>query len=285
MSRFVPNTPPDTTDLPRLVELFAGGRAAVLTGAGCSTASGIPDYRGPVTDKRERSPILYQEFVKNEEARRRYWARSAVGWPRLRRAEPNDGHRALAILEAVGALSGLITQNVDGLHQAAGSREVVELHGRLALARCLTCGARSCRDALQEWLLGKNPGWGECCHAAEMAPDGDVEIPEIPADFRVPACPSCQGVLKPDVVFFGENVARGVVDEAWGILDAADFLLVVGSSLTVFSGYRFVRGAKQRGMPVALVNIGPTRGDGDADLKVQAPCCQVLTELAEHLSL
>jgi NAD+-dependent protein deacetylase sirtuin 4 len=279
MSRFVPKTRFDLNLLPRLRAMLQGRRVAVLTGAGCSTASGIPDYRGPVTGKKERTPIMYQEFVTSAEARRRYWARSALGWPRLRAARPNPAHFALAELEEGGLLTGLITQNVDGLHKAAGSQQLVELHGALARVRCLDCGARTCRDAVQEWLLTHNPGWRSACDSAEVAPDGDMEIPEIPDTFRVPTCSACPGSLKPDVVFFGENVAKDVVDRAWRVVDEADVLLVVGSSLTVYSGFRFVVRAKERDIPVALVNVGPTRADDVADLKIEAPCCEVLTRL------
>lgn len=282
MSRFVPRGPFDLSLLPRLRAMMAGKRVAVLTGAGCSTASGIPDYRGPMTGNKERSPIMYQEFVRSAEARRRYWARSAVGWPRLRCARPNAAHTALARLEGRGRLTGIITQNVDGLHGAAGSEQLVELHGALARVRCLDCGAHTGRDTVQRWLLTHNPGWKGACDDVAIAPDGDMEIPEIPAAFRVPTCSACQGVLKPDVVFFGENVARQVVDQAWRLVDAADMLLVVGSSLTVYSGFRFVRGANERGLPVVLVNVGPTRADDVADLKVEAPCCEVLTRLLEE---
>lgn len=279
MSRFVPRGVFDLGLLPRLREMMEGKRLALLTGAGCSTASGIPDYRGPVTGKTERTPIMYQEFVKSAEARRRYWARSAVGWPRLRGAEPNRGHFALAELEARGQVTGLITQNVDGLHGAAGSENLVELHGTLARVRCLNCHAYSCREALQEWLLTKNPEWQTVCCDGEVAPDGDMKTAEIPQDFKVPTCSLCQGILKPDVVFFGENVARDVVERAWRCVEEADLLLVAGSSLTVFSGLRFVRGARKRNIPVALINIGPTRADELADLKIEAPCCDVLTRL------
>lgn len=285
MERFVPEGSCDPGDLDRLAEMMAKGKTAVLTGAGCSTASGIPDYRGPQTGQKKRSPILYQEFVRNPEARRRYWARSTVGWPHLRAARPNAGHLALAKLEGQGALTGLITQNVDGLHGEAGSKSLVELHGRLAWNRCLSCGKRTCRDATQEWLLTQNPGWGESCRNLEMAPDGDMEIPEVPADFRIPDCLDCGGIVKPDVVFFGENVAREVVDAAWRCLEESKLLLVVGSSLTVYSGFRFVVGAKKWGIPVAVVNIGPTRADPVVDLKLEGQCSEVLTELLERVSV
>jgi NAD+-dependent protein deacetylase sirtuin 4 len=279
MTNFVPQVTPDLRELPRLQELMATRRTAVLTGAGCSTASGIPDYRGPVTGKKKRSPILYQEFVKSEEARRRYWARSAVGWPAIRHAHPNDGHRALKTLEHQGGLSGVITQNVDGLHSRAGSQQLVELHGALSRVICLDCRELTSRDAIQAQLIEENPSWNRVCARDRMAPDGDIEIPHIPDDFRVPHC-ICGGLLKPDVVFFGENVAKSVLAEAWKVLEDADLLLVVGSSLTVYSGFRFVRAAKERGLPVALINIGPTRADDLVDLKVEAPCCEALGRLA-----
>jgi NAD-dependent SIR2 family protein deacetylase len=247
--------------------LLARGPAAVLTGAGCSTESGIPDYRGEGTRRRARNPVQHRAFLHEAEARQRYWARSTVGWPRFAAAVPNPAHHALAALEAQGCLTGIITQNVDGLHRAAGSRQVVELHGALANVRCLACGTRETRRALQVRLEQDNPGF--LTRDDVMLADGDAELPEAAtAGFRVPACLSCRGTLKPDVVFFGDSVPRDVVDAARGLLERAASLMVVGSSLAVYSGLRFVRWAHARGCPVAIVNLGPTRGDPLATLLV-----------------
>ena len=283
MSRFVPSIPSDPSRLDELVELVRHKRLAVLTGAGCSTASGIPDYRGPETSKKKRSPILYSEFVRDEAARRRYWARSAIGWPVIRHAQPNDAHHALARLERAGHLTGVITQNVDGLHRQAGSRDVLELHGRLADVICLDCRTVVSRDEVQTTITTNNPGW-IADHIGELAPDGDVELPDtVPDDFHLPCCHRCGGILKPHVVFFGENVAKPVVSRAWEIVHSADALLVVGSSLTVYSGYRFVRGAYQQKIPVAIVNLGKTRGDDHACLLVASRVGQALRHLAQSL--
>jgi NAD-dependent SIR2 family protein deacetylase len=265
-----------------LAELFERLRIAVLTGAGCSTESGIPDYRGQATRTRARTPLQHASFVADVEVRRRYWARSMLGWPRFSAAQPNPAHHALARLERAGRLSGVITQNVDGLHQRAGSRHVVELHGALADVRCLDCDRVEGRDQLQRRLLALNPGFDE--RRAELAPDGDAELPlEVVRDFRIAACLACQGTLKPDVVFFGGSVPKPRVDAAWACLTAADALLVVGSSLAVYSGFRFVRGAAQRGMPIAIVNLGVSRGDEFSALKLESRAGELLPELAELL--
>jgi NAD-dependent protein deacetylase/lipoamidase sirtuin 4 len=274
-----------------LIALMRGRRVVALTGAGCSTASGIPDYRGP--GAKPRRPMQYREFIGSAAARVRYWARATAGWPRLAAALPNEAHRAIAAMEAAGALRGVITQNVDGLHQAAGSRRVVELHGALARVRCLGCGVIAARADVHARLLAAN-GWrgvgGEVapapCHGGrfEAAPDGDMELgAEQIAGFQVPACDACGGAWKPDVVFFGENVPRAVVDDAWALFDEAEVLLVAGSSLTVWSGYRFVRRAAERGVPVAIVNLGPTRGDGEAAAKLDGALGDVLPRLAAAL--
>ena len=281
-SRFVPSVVSDLSDLDELIAMMRGRNIAVLTGAGCSTASGIPDYRGPQTSKKERSPMMYNDFVRSEANRRRYWARSAVGWPHIRKARPNDAHRALAELERRGHLTGVITQNVDRLHSQAGSQEVIELHGALAEVICLDCRGVVCRDEVQGRIESDNPGWTEQCGA--LAPDGDVELPDqIPADFQIPGCTKCGGILKPKVVFFGENVAKPIVDRAWKTVGDADFLLVIGSSLTVFSGYRFVRGADREGKPVAIINLGKTRGDEHACLRVPAHVEKALGAICQRL--
>jgi NAD-dependent SIR2 family protein deacetylase len=226
---------------------------------------------------------LYADFVRDPAARKRYWARSMIGWPRFSDARPNAAHRALASLETTGIVHGIVTQNVDALHCRAGSARVVELHGSLWHVRCLGCGERVARDELQARLIDLNPNFD--ASAAVMAPDGDAELPDDQvAAFCVPSCLSCDGVLKPDVVLFGENVPRAIVDRAWQLVEAAELLLVVGSSLAVFSGFRFVRGAAQRKLPVAIVNLGPTRGDMLATHRVSAPAGQVLPELARRLS-
>ncbi|MBS2032349.1 MAG: NAD-dependent protein deacetylase [Deltaproteobacteria bacterium] len=276
------SAPLSTVDVAPLAELLRGKRTLVLTGAGCSTESGIPDYRGPETRKRARNPIQHREFVTSAAARQRYWARSALGWPRFAEARPNDGHRALAQLQSMGSVSALLTQNVDRLHQAAGSTGVVELHGALHEARCLQCGAVEPRSELQGRILDANPNFDR--QPVELAPDGDAELSrDAIASFVVPACLACGGVLKPDVVFFGDSVPREKVEHSFALLDASEALLVVGSSLAVFSGYRFVLRATERGMPIALVNLGESRGDAHANLRLDARAGEVLPELARAL--
>lgn len=266
-----------------LAALLRGRRVVALTGAGLSTESGIPDYRGPETRRRARNPVQFARYVGDPAARRRYWARAALGWARFSGALPNDGHRALAALEGAGALRGVITQNVDRLHHAAGSRRVVELHGALAEVRCLECGHVEARDAVQARLLADNPGLRD--RDAELAPDGDTEFEsEAIRSLRVPTCARCEGTLKPNVVFFGENVPKSTVDEAFALFDEAEVLLVAGSSLAVFSGFRFVRHAEKRGMPVALVNLGETRGDPYAAVRVEASTGHVLPALVRALA-
>jgi NAD-dependent deacetylase sirtuin 4 len=269
---------PRAEPLENLLALLAGRRFAVLSGAGCSTDSGIPDYRGPQGSLRRRRPIEYQEFLRSEAARRRYWARSTLGFRTLSAARPNIAHHALAGLERAGRITGLITQNVDGLHGAAGSRRLVELHGSIHFVRCLSCGDRSERAALQETLRAQNPTFESAL--GEVAPDGDAEIEaRLYEGFVIPACARCGGLLKPDVVFFGENVTRGVVDAAWQTLADAEALLVVGSSLALYSGLRFPRGAAERGLPIAIVNLGPTRGDELAAVRLNAAVGPVLQAL------
>jgi NAD+-dependent protein deacetylase sirtuin 4 len=271
----------DRPVIDRLRALLYGKRVVALTGAGLSTESGIPDYRSPETLARGpvRRPIHGPEFVRSGALRKRYWARSALGWERMRLAAPNAGHRAIATLEHRGVISHVVTQNVDRLHHKAGSRRVTELHGALAEVVCLSCGALEDRDVLQARLLALNPGWDSL--AGSVAPDGDVDLPADVVDpFVVPPCARCGGTLKPRVVFFGENVARPVVDEAFAAVDAAEALLVVGSSLAVFSGYRFLRRAVERGIPVAIVNRGPVRGEEHAAVKVDASAGATLHALS-----
>jgi NAD-dependent SIR2 family protein deacetylase len=271
--------------VPALADLLAAGGALVLSGAGLSTDSGIPDYRGATGSLRRHTPMTWQTFTRDPRGRHRYWARSFVGWRQIGEARPNAGHRAVAALQAAGAVGGVVTQNVDGLHQAAGARDVVELHGGLDRTVCLGCGDVADRAALDVRLRAANPGFRPEA-TEEVNPDGDVELPEEALDgFVMVDCLACGGgPLKPDVVFFGETVPRDRVDHCFGLVDQAGSLLVLGSSLTVMSGYRFVIHAAKRGIPVAIVNSGPTRGDAKADLKVDAPLGAVLPELARRVA-
>lgn len=270
--------------LAELARLASRGGLVVLTGAGCSTESGIPDYRGPETARRARNPIQYRGFVGDPDGRRRYWSRSYLGWPRIRDAEPNRAHLALAALERRGLVPHLITQNVDRLHQKAGTREVTELHGALAEVRCLQCQARVDRERLQGELSALNPRANAI--GGEAAPDGDADLLDgAGADFRVPDCLSCGGVLKPDVVFFGEAVPAPRVERAREAIDAARALLVVGSSLAVYSGLRFVKQARARGIPTALVNLGPpARGLELFDLVIDAAAGPTLAAVASAIA-
>lgn len=262
-------------------------RLVVLTGAGCSTRSGIPDYRSPGGAWTRHKPIYYSAFVRSAEVRRFYWARSYRGWPRFDRARPNAAHRALAELEAHGRVHQLITQNVDDLHQEAGSRAVVQLHGRNRVVVCLDCGGELPREEMQERLRQQNAEWLAAARwddlhpdDADFAPDGDADVAShVVGGFQVPECHRCGGVLKPAVVFFGESVPKEKVDYAMSRVDEADALLVVGSSLTVWSGFRFARRAHDRGIPIAIVNIGPTRADDLAAVKVEAECGEVLADV------
>jgi NAD-dependent SIR2 family protein deacetylase len=246
-------------------------RLFVLTGAGCSTNSGIPDYRDIDGKWKRQPPVTYQAFMTEEATRQRYWARSLIGWQRFGRARPNAAHRALARLEAMGRSELVLTQNVDRLHQAAGNDRVIDLHGRLDLVRCMGCGRKTARDELQDQLTRLNPGWLSL--DAADAPDGDAGLDAVDFSvFTVPACQACDGVLKPDVVFFGENVPRSFVDAAAGHLGQADGMLIVGSSLMVYSGFRFVQMASHAGIPIAAVNLGRTRADEMLVLKVEESC-------------
>ncbi len=250
------------------------GRVVVLTGAGLSTDSGIPDYRGPGAPTPR--PMTFQEFLATPESRRRYWARAHVGWSRMGRAEPNEGHQALARLEAAGRVHFLITQNVDGLHERAGHQRMVALHGRISEVVCLDCDGRTHRTRMQRLLEEANPGWLQQHALAGDRPDGDADLGDS-STFVVPGCDACGGRLKPHVVFFGENVPKHRVERCYTELDAADALLVAGSSLTVMSGLRFVRYAAKAGLPVVVLNRGLTRGDPLATVKIEAGCSEWLS--------
>ena len=250
-------------------------RLFVLTGAGCSTDSGIPDYRDSAGEWKRRPPIRYQEFVGNEHARKRYWARSLAGFRRMRLARPNDAHHALATLERRGRIVQLVTQNVDGLHHAAGSENVIDLHGRIDTVRCLGCGQRTSRDELQRELERRNPAFATL--DAVEAPDGDADLEGVAFEtFDVPSCHACGGLLKPDVVFFGENVPAERVQRAMAPITSSDAMLVVGSSLMIYSGYRFVTAAADAGKPIAAINLGRTRADDLLALKVEDRCSDAL---------
>ncbi len=253
-------------------------RLFVLTGAGCSTGSGIPDYRDADGAWKRAQPVTLQAFLSHEHTRRRYWARGLVGWRRMRGARPNDAHRSLAALEHDGRIEQLVTQNVDGMHQAAGSRNVIDLHGRVDTVLCLTCGRRLARADIQAELERRNPRFATL--DALEAPDGDADLEGIDfSSFDVPACDACGGLLKPDVVFFGESVPKPRVERAFSALARADAMLVVGSSLMVLSGYRFARAAADAGKPIAAVNLGRTRADDLLALKIAEPCAQALAFL------
>lgn len=272
--------------LSHAVRILGGKRLAILTGAGLSTDSGIPDYRGP--GAAPRNPMTFQEFIGSTANRRRYWARNHLGWSHLRHADPNAGHAAVAILERRGLITGLITQNVDRLHEDAGSVNVVDLHGRYDRVVCLDGGHVFTRRLVASILEEINPGFLEAAQASgvvEMAPDADalVEDPELIRSFVVAVCPVCGGMLKPDFVYFGENVPKDRVQRAYSMVDDAGALLVAGSSLTVMSGLRFVRHAAKLGKPVVIINRGPTRGDGFASLKVEAGVSGALAWLAAEL--
>lgn len=276
----------DLETLNSIRSLLTGKRIALLTGAGLSTDSGIPDYRGP--DSPPRSPMTYQEFVGDPANRQRYWARNHIGWSRLRHADPNEGHRAAAEMERRGLLSGVITQNVDRLHEDAGSFNVVDLHGRYDQVVCLKCRRTYSRSLLAAVLEELNPGFLEEATQSglvEMAPDADstVEDQALISSFVVALCPACGGTLKPDFVYFGENVPRERVERSYAIVDDAAALLVAGSSLTVMSGLRFVRHAAKHGKPVVIINRGETRGDDRATIKLDAGVSEALTWLAAEL--
>ncbi|NML52660.1 NAD-dependent protein deacetylase [Streptomyces sp. R302] len=276
--------PPGTTDLEPVVDAVRAGGVLVLSGAGISTESGIPDYRGEGGSLSRHTPMTYQDFTGDAQARRRYWARSHLGWRTFGRARPNDGHRAVAAFGRSGLLGGVVTQNVDGLHQAAGSDGVVELHGGLDRVVCLECGDTSPRRELARRLEEANPGFDPV--PAAINPDGDADLTdEQVAGFHVMSCVVCGGVLKPDVVFFGETVPPERVEHCRELVRGAASMLVLGSSLTVMSGLRFVRQAAQAGTPVVIVNRDPTRGDTLAATRVALPLGKALTSVAERLGI
>lgn len=267
--------------LDQAVTLLGGRRIAVLTGAGLSTDSGIPDYRGPQSVP--RNPMTYQQFVGDDSLRRRYWARNHVGWRHLRRADPNAGHTAIARMEQRGLLSGLITQNVDRLHSSAGNVNVIDLHGTFDRVVCLQCASTFPRSRIAEILEDLNPGYLEReSDAGDVAPDADADVDDT-GDFIMAPCPVCGGMLKPDFVYFGENVPKDRVASAYAVVDDADALLVAGSSLTVMSGLRFVRHSSKAGKSVVIINRGWTRGDEFATLKIEAGVSEALTYLSEQL--
>ncbi len=279
-----PRAPVDQGAYAAVLELLRGGAVAVLTGAGMSTASGIPDYRGP-DGRRRVQPMQYGEFLADADGRRRYWSRAYAGWERFAAALPNPAHEAVARWQRAGALGGLITQNVDGLHQAAGATSVIELHGNLARVVCLDCAANYPREQVHSWLAQANPRWS--VRSQEVRPDGDVLLaPEHIAAFTLVSCPVCRSDrLKPDVVFFGGTVERDLVERAYAVVEAASSLLVLGSSLQVMSGYRFVRRAAALGIPVAVVTRRGTRGDQQTDVHLDALLGDVLPRLTGDLTL
>ncbi len=281
MSAAVPATDCDARSA--LADLVGQGSVVVLSGAGLSTESGIPDYRGPTGARRRSAPMTYQSFVHDFAARHRYWARSFLGWPQIAAALPNGGHRAVAALQQRGLVSRVITQNVDGLHQAGGGRDVLELHGGLDRTVCLHCGDRQDRRDVDRALRRVNPHFATVIE--QVNPDGDVDIADDALDtFVMIDCPGCGGgPIKPDVVFFGETVPRERVDASFAAVDAADALLVLGSSLKVMSGYRFVLHASRLGIPIAIVNSGITRADALATVRVDAPLGVVLPELVDQV--
>jgi len=269
-----------------LVDFLSQGNVTLLSGAGLSTESGIPDYRGPSGQaRRTGQPMTYQAFTGSDSARQRYWARSHLGWRHVTGASPNAGHRAVAALERAGLVSGIITQNVDGLHQAAGARAVTELHGSLHRVVCLSCWERSSREVLDARLRAANPAWTAAAGLEPAVnPDGDVALEET-GGFTVVDCLSCGGLLKPDVVFFGENVPKPRVEQCFSLVSSSSAVVVLGSSLTVMSGLRYVRRASSLGIPVLIVNQGTTRGDELAAARLDAPLGRTLTALVRELGL
>ena len=275
-----PNEAMNSDELTRFVRDHP--RLFVLTGAGISTSSGIPGYRDADGQWRRKPPVTHQEFVRSEFARKRYWARSLAGWPAIQDAAPNPAHGALASLERLGHVRRLVTQNVDGLHQRAGSTDVIDLHGRLDRVVCLECGAVVTRAWLQTAMQSANPTFAS--RASRLAPDGDAELEVDCSDFDVPDCPRCHGLLKPDVVFFGDGVPRSRLQAAFDACDDADAVLVVGSSLMAYSGYRFCERAHQAGMPIAAINRGCMRADALLALKIDGDCVPALSALADAMA-
>ncbi|WP_245851859.1 NAD-dependent protein deacetylase [Mobilicoccus massiliensis] len=277
---------PDAAMLEAIADLVSGGDVCVLTGAGMSTESGIPDYRGPDGQRRVQ-PMQYSEFVSGPQSRRRYWSRAHVGWARFASSRPNAGHRVVAALQREGFVSSLITQNVDGLHQEAGATDVLELHGTLSLVRCLTCDDRLPRDLMEQRLAQLNPGFAERVRTGEIRPDGDVTLPDADVErFVLADCGRCGAdTLKPHVVYFGEQVPKDRVARAYDAVDASRSLLVLGSSLQVMSGYRFVRHSHKAGRPVAIITRGRTRGDGEATYRIDAGLGESLVGLARLLGV
>ncbi|XP_029427409.1 NAD-dependent protein lipoamidase sirtuin-4, mitochondrial [Rhinatrema bivittatum] len=280
---FVPNSPPlDSAQLKQLQEfIYSSQRLFVMTGAGISTESGIPDYRSEgvgLFAKTDRRPIQHREFVQSASARQRYWARNFVGWSQFSSHQPNAAHWALNYWERVGRLHWLVTQNVDDLHTKAGSQCLTELHGCTHRVICLGCGFKIPRSELQDRFMALNPMWS--AEAQDVAPDGDVFLTEEQVlHFRIPACATCGGILKPDVTFFGDSVSLEKVTDVYRCLSESDAVLVVGSSLQVYSGYRFILSAYEKKLPIAILNIGPTRADHLASLKVSSRCGKVLPEI------
>jgi len=271
-----PLVPPTGHTVADAVSVLEGRTMCVLTGAGISTDSGIPDYRGEGAPKNH--PMTFHEFMASEERQRRYWMGAHLGWQRFHRATPNDGHRAVAELEAEGRVTGVVTQNVDGLHHDAGSRHVVDLHGRLDRVRCVSCSQSFARSAIERQIAQDNPGFAESVSEDMIRPDGDVEVPEG-IDFATPRCDLCQGVLKPEVVFFGEFVPGSVFEHAKALLHRADALVVAGSSLVVNTGMRLVTMAKKRRLPIVVINRGPTRADQVATVRIEGGTSESLRAL------
>ncbi|CAN5350618.1 hypothetical protein BH11ACT4_BH11ACT4_18900 [soil metagenome] len=262
------------------VTALRGRTVAVLTGAGVSTDSGIPDYRGegaPV-----RTPMTFQQFLSSEQSRKRYWAGSHLGWKRFDSAAPNAGHRALVELELAGIVDGIITQNVDGLHLRAGSQRVVDLHGTMDRVRCLNCGQAYARASIADRITRDNP-WIDLPAAVELSPDGDVQVSDVES-FQVPSCSVCGGILKPEVVFFGEFVPKEKFAEASALMQSADALVIAGSSLAVNSGIRLLEQANRRRLPIVIINRGITKGDNRATVKIDAGTTETLMALAERLA-
>lgn len=273
-------------DSAAFLELMKRGATLIVTGAGISTGSGIPDYRGPDGTHRTDRPMTIERFLSSEGEQRAYWARSHVGWERFRRARPNAAHRAVVALQQAGLLAGVVTQNVDGLHGAAGTRDVIEIHGRLAEVVCLDCGAVTARDSLAERLTERNPGFRERISAdvSSVRPDGDIILAvEDIASFRYVSCAACEGRLKPGVVMFGEHVPSERYARARALVDTAASLVVLGSSLSVGSGLRFVLDARRRGIPIAIVTRGWSRGDAHATVRIERDLCEVMPEVVAGL--